>query len=325
MKREECQSPMDTFDTDTTMDPPQEAEIIDASAKTILNSPLESIKPNPNLIEPKEDEDHRIPYIDTPQKAVIIGDDPRWRRDLCACQATLVEDGDIRVSRVPYPKRLKTLEEIIMVCESKPSSSNTATSAVGSFVCKICAEPKSVLDSFRIKDCSHAYCSDCVVNYVSSKLQNNVTTIGCPVPECRGSLEPEHCLSILPPELFLRWGKALCEADDYCRMFYCSFKDCNVMLIDDRVDEVDLVRELECPHCWRLFCARCRVPWHANIGCEEFQELNKDERSEEDAPSVGSMPKDPRVASSWSVGAEQDSATDVGILKQESWPLLSQL
>lgn len=189
-----------------------------------------------------------------------------------------------------------------MVCESKPSSSNTATSEVGSFVCKICAEPKSVLDSFRIKDCSHAYCSDCVVNYVSSKLQNNVTTIGCPVPECRGSLEPEHCLSILPPELFLRWGKALCEADDYCRMFYCSFKDCNVMLIDDRVDEVDLVRELECPHCWRLFCARCRVPWHANIGCEEFQELNKDERSEEDAPSVGSMPKDPRVASSWSVG-----------------------
>ncbi|KAM5547113.1 E3 ubiquitin-protein ligase RSL1-like [Rosa sericea] len=255
MKREECQSPIET----------------------ILN---------PNLIEPKEEDTipTHVPYIDTPQEAVIIGDDPRWRRNHCACEANQVGDGEIRVSRAP--KRLKTLDEI-RVCKSKPSSSNNATAEVGSFVCEICVEPKSVLDSFGIKDCSHAYCSDCVVSYVSSKLQDNVTTIGCPVPDCRGSLEPEHCLSILPPELFFRWGKALCEAvfadsDDYCRIFYCPFKDCSAMLIDDGVEEVDLVRESECPHCWRLFCARCRAPWHADIDCEEFQELNKDERRKED-------------------------------------------
>lgn len=147
-------------------------------------------------------------------------------------------------------------------------------------VCEICAEDKSANELFGIQKCSHSYCTDCVVNYVSSKLQENITSISCPVPDCRGSLAPEHCQPILPPEVFDRWLSALCEALVLeSEKFYCPFKDCSAMLMDDGKE---VIQESECPECRRLFCAQCKVSWHAGIDCVEFQKLNKDDREKED-------------------------------------------
>ncbi|KAI3996446.1 hypothetical protein MKX01_013231 [Papaver californicum] len=97
---------------------------------------------------------------------------------------------------------------------------------------------------------------------------------------CQGVLEPEFCQSILPPEVFDRWGKALCEALIHgAKKFYCPFKDCSALLLDEGVGGIS---QSECPHCRRLFCAQCKVPWHAGIICAEFQKLNVDERGRED-------------------------------------------
>ncbi|KAI6679799.1 hypothetical protein NL676_033680 [Syzygium grande] len=149
-----------------------------------------------------------------------------------------------------------------------------------SFVCEICVEPRTGGDLFRIKGCSHAYCNDCVAKYVASKLQDNVTRIGCPVSGCGGVLEAVYCRSILPPEVFDRWGNALCEALILeAERFYCPFRDCSALLIRDGGE---VVRDSECPNCRRMFCAQCRVPWHMGVGCEEFQRLNEGERGRED-------------------------------------------
>ena len=51
------------------------------------------------------------------------------------------------------------------------------------------------------------------------------------------------------------------------------------MLVDDGGE---VVTASECPNCRRLFCAQCRVVWHAGIDCSEFQRLSKDERGTED-------------------------------------------
>eukprot|EP00741_Cyanophora_paradoxa_P007427 tig00001128_g7186.t1 len=37
-----------------------------------------------------------------------------------------------------------------------------------------------------------------------------------------------------------------------------------------------------CLHCSRRYCARCRVPWHTDITCEQYQALPEGERSEDD-------------------------------------------
>ncbi|XP_059633279.1 E3 ubiquitin-protein ligase RSL1-like [Cornus florida] len=169
----------------------------------------------------------------------------------------------------------------------KGGSSNSKSTSddlhAPTFICEICVEPKSYKESFSIMGCTHSYCSDCMIKYVASKLQDNITQIRCPVSDCKGLLEPEHCRSILPPEVFDRWGSALCEAVILgSEKFYCPYKDCSALLINDPVNG-EVIRQSECPNCYRLFCAQCNVPWHLGIECAEFQKLNNDEDEREEA------------------------------------------
>lgn len=163
------------------------------------------------------------------------------------------------------------------------SNSNSSPHNVPTFVCEICVEPTPYTAAFFIMGgCTHSYCSDCMVRYVASKLQDNITQIRCPAPSCPGLLEPDHCRSLLPKEVFDRWGNALCEAVLLAsQKYYCPFKDCSALLFIDG-DEEMTITESDCPNCQRLFCVKCKVPWHVGIKCEEFQKLNKDEREKED-------------------------------------------
>ncbi|KAK9131515.1 hypothetical protein Sjap_012002 [Stephania japonica] len=156
----------------------------------------------------------------------------------------------------------------------------SSSSKDSSFVCEICDEPKLQKESFNIKGCSHYFCSECMVKYVASKIQENITLIRCPEPGCQGELEPQFCHSILPLEVFDRWVDALCEAFILgTQRYYCPYKDCSAPLV---YDEGMVIEESECPHCHRLFCAQCKVPWHPGIGCADYQKLNENERVRED-------------------------------------------
>ncbi|CAL9778933.1 unnamed protein product [Musa acuminata subsp. burmannicoides] len=61
--------------------------------------------------------------------------------------------------------------------------------------------------------------------------------------------------------------------------FYCPFKDCSALMVDDGQETV---RQAECPSCQRLFCGQCKVGWHSELSCEEFKMLGTDERGRED-------------------------------------------
>ncbi|GAB2291591.1 hypothetical protein Dimus_025847 [Dionaea muscipula] len=148
------------------------------------------------------------------------------------------------------------------------------------FVCDICSDDKYHEESFSIMGCDHSYCSDCVRNYVASKLENGVSQITCPVPNCNGLLDPEYCRDILPLDVYVRWGKSLCESViSASQKFYCPFKDCSAMMINDGAETVT---KSECLNCHRLFCAQCKVAWHDGVDCGEYQKLNEDERGRED-------------------------------------------
>ncbi|KAK8952271.1 hypothetical protein KSP39_PZI003667 [Platanthera zijinensis] len=156
---------------------------------------------------------------------------------------------------------------------SCPASSQPASN------CEICTDPKYPNELFSITGCSHTYCKSCLSQYVSSKVDKNVLLIKCPSPDCNnGKLEPEMCSPILEEGVFERWCMALCESIVDSK-FYCPFKDCSALMIDDKDNEI---KDAECPHCSRLFCAHCRVPWHAGLSCGEFQNLDKEERQQED-------------------------------------------
>ncbi|MQM20321.1 hypothetical protein Taro_053340 [Colocasia esculenta] len=170
-------------------------------------------------------------------------------------------------------------------CLTGPSSLLDTVIIAGESSCKptfcgICAEAKPWAEMFPNPNCGHIFCKQCVRRYISANLQENITAVRCLASGCGEALEPEHCREILPADVFDRWGMALCEATFLgWRTFYCPFKDCSAPLLDDGEGDV---RESECPHCHRLFCAQCGVPWHAGVECVEFQRLGDDERGSQD-------------------------------------------
>ncbi|CAJ2663283.1 unnamed protein product [Trifolium pratense] len=104
--------------------------------------------------------------------------------------------------------------------------------------------------------------------------------VKCPDPKCNDILEPYDCISIIPKEVFERWENALCENLVLAsQKFYCPYNDCSAMLVND---VKGVVTVSECPHCHRLFCAQCKVSWHAGVDCREFQSLKVGQRGAED-------------------------------------------
>ncbi|XP_057432324.1 uncharacterized protein LOC130725085 [Lotus japonicus] len=120
------------------------------------------------------------------------------------------DDDDVRILNfiplnTPFGKRRKTDHHIN---NNNRFFERGECSKDAPFVCGNCRNTKTVRDSFSIRGCSHAYCSECVAMYVGSKLQENVINIRCPVPGCSGLLEAEYCRAILPAEVLDWWKKA---------------------------------------------------------------------------------------------------------------------
>ncbi|EXB38263.1 Uncharacterized RING finger protein [Morus notabilis] len=131
--------------------------------------------------------------------------------------------------------------------------------------CGICMDKKTKAEMFKIKNCSHSYCLVCIGKHVGSKISENVIKVKCPDLACNGLLEPQDCRSAVPQKVLDRWEAALCESVLGSKKIYCPFKDCSAPLA---ADGHLTVTSAECPHCHRLFCAQCKVPWHAGSGCK---------------------------------------------------------
>ena len=151
------------------------------------------------------------------------------------------------------------------------------------FDCAICMELVPGTLKFGVNSCAHAFCSSCVAQYIAAKLDEKVARIECPHPGCEdGAVEPESCHGIIPTDLLDKWGLLLCELAVGTKRMYCPYRECSALLLADSEAGAAAIAEAECPHCHRLFCARCAVPWHDGLGCEEFQKLGPDERGRED-------------------------------------------
>ncbi|KAJ0968887.1 hypothetical protein J5N97_021764 [Dioscorea zingiberensis] len=150
--------------------------------------------------------------------------------------------------------------------------------------CGICMEEVFKHEMFKIMGCAHRYCASCVSLYIAAKLDDGLVNIGCVDPQCKdGFLLPEECKMILPRGVYSRWGDKLCESMLMeGTKLYCPFKDCSGLLINEGDENGHVITKSVCPHCHRLLCAQCRVPWHAGFSCKDYQKLGNDEREAED-------------------------------------------
>ncbi|KAJ8621274.1 hypothetical protein MRB53_029803 [Persea americana] len=217
-------------------------------------------------------------------QAIILSDTQEERGKGDPHNPILVENYVVGETLAPFrktPSKVSSFKQQHSIHETEQSSNSKPEQEM--IFCQICMETRHPNETFKIKQCSHVFCTDCIRGHVAAKIQENQTTVRCPDLQCDEVLELEFCRPILPLEVFERWGSVLCESLILGSMkFYCPFKDCSALLVDERESDSTVITMSECPHCWRLFCAQCKVPWHSDVSCEEFQKLKESERGQED-------------------------------------------
>ena len=135
--------------------------------------------------------------------------------------------------------------------------------------CGICFDSVTNSNMFSTGLYNHPFCTICISKYAKIQIKEKVVKVKCPDPECSVELKPEHLQSILPNEIIVDWESANCEASIALKdKFYCPYKNCSLLLVNDGAGAIT---KCECPSCHRLFCAQCKVPWHTDMNCQEFE------------------------------------------------------
>ncbi|KAK1436939.1 hypothetical protein QVD17_02723 [Tagetes erecta] len=210
------------------------------------------------------DVDELYPDDDDDDDICIISDE-KYAEDLQLQEAIIVSSSPLSSSKSKQP-----------FVESYESSEPATTS-----FCGICMDTKASSEMFQNRTvCGHLFCTECIRGHVAAKIQDNQIKITCPDPSCKAVIGPDVCRYIVPTQVLERWENILCEslimeADK----FYCPFKDCSAMLVNDGGVTVT---SSECPNCHRLFCAQCKVAWHCGMNCIEYKSLKKGEKSTDD-------------------------------------------
>ncbi|CAD7066264.1 unnamed protein product [Tilletia caries] len=170
------------------------------------------------------------------------------------------------------------------------SSAETSAFEYATFYCSICLDDHKGRRCTRLLGCGHVFCSDCLTDYVRVAIDEGLTEISCPDPECtknsnsnRVDSEKEEeeekkrivsdseLLLLVGQELFGRFAamrkKTIAEADPTAA--YCPVVGCGAVVLGRKEDEGTSFEALrECEQCGFAFCRWCGKAWHGKTPCE---------------------------------------------------------
>lgn len=128
--------------------------------------------------------------------------------------------------------------------------------------------------------CGHMYCSSCINSWVKNAVEERKFPLICPREGCAVAVRPEHLHGIIEDKaIFTDFSGQFIEQELSSQGMYCPNKECSQLLLQDNDNPVSYA---ECPLCKSKLCMKCRVSWHANYTCAEFQEIPETERQVED-------------------------------------------
>lgn len=136
----------------------------------------------------------------------------------------------------------------------------------------------------------HAYCQPCLTHYVMSKLAPDgncsgvLETVVFPIkcPECHQGAWEEGISDEVAERFLSEKNMVLWHAQklfDSMEKHYCPNPRCSALVqIEEDPNEPVAI----CPECQESICVSCKVLWHQDLTCEEFQDLPENERSPDD-------------------------------------------
>ncbi|KAH7446530.1 hypothetical protein KP509_01G060900 [Ceratopteris richardii] len=161
--------------------------------------------------------------------------------------------------------------------------------------CPICLEKKKKNEMLEVSGCHHGFCRVCVIQHMEVKIQAGQVPVRCPHVNCTQTFSLSECQSILSQKWTDILNKRLIEINmPESERVYCPFPKCSALMNrKDLVSNHDgasssssfsqSLAPSRCMECFRLFCMDCRVLWHTNMTCREYQQLPLHLRNAQDA------------------------------------------
>lgn len=124
--------------------------------------------------------------------------------------------------------------------------------------CSLCYDEKLGKDFFRINNCKHVFCAQCIGEY--SKIyvkEGTIQLLKCPERGCDEKLGDDIMQAVLDDTEYERWDRLTFQLalDSMQDIMYCP--QCSNPIV---VDENDT--HLICLSCKTDFCKECKEKWH---------------------------------------------------------------
>ncbi|XP_020161471.1 E3 ubiquitin-protein ligase RSL1 isoform X1 [Aegilops tauschii subsp. strangulata] len=143
--------------------------------------------------------------------------------------------------------------------------------------CTICLEDTDVSKIHAVEGCAHRFCLSCMKEHVRVKLRDG-TLPACPQDGCTTKLTVEGSKIFLSPQLLETMAQRIREAQiPHTQKVYCPNSRCSALMsLSEAIhplQEPDAGAETlgKCVKCGRLFCVKCKVPWHYGISCVDYK------------------------------------------------------
>lgn len=159
------------------------------------------------------------------------------------------------------------------------------------FGCGICLEDKRGGKCWRIADCGHVFCQDCLSSYLSSMIKEGYIrqASSCPDPECVkarvaaelnqeidashlqriGTISEEEMIQFVGESLVARLAdlkdKALASTDPTAG--YCPRPGCEKLVRADPTDVGTSYEAMRICQCGFTYCLYCNKAWHGKSPC----------------------------------------------------------
>ena len=149
--------------------------------------------------------------------------------------------------------------------------------------CMICTgEITMNNDLVTLKCCNTSICKDCITATISTKVNDGLTYIPCPNPNCTKALQRDFIVShIMDDEILLKYERFRlnAEGDDSQKTCpnCCYITKSHLPVFKAKKQKALTPDEynITCSVCDFQWCFNCHSPWHEGISCRLYREGDK--------------------------------------------------
>jgi len=118
--------------------------------------------------------------------------------------------------------------------------------------------------------CTHEYCRDCLIHYISDKIVTKSFPIVCPNPDCKQEISVYDMELLLDEKMMKKYEEfILSNTIEANPEIYscCPTADCGYVFVWEKGDSSDFL----CLKCQKRYCLTCRADFHVGSTCEQYQ------------------------------------------------------